>query len=436
MTMTTDDKELSRRQFMAFTAGSPLLAAAGVDLRSLRRLLGGNSREQAKALGLLQQVSQEPELIASPADALNVFDFEPVAKKKLPPAHWGYLATGSDGDETIRANREGYARWDLRVRRLVDTSKLDTSIQMLGVKWPTPIVINPVGSQRAFHPDGELAVARAAKNKNHLQVLSTVATSSIEDVIAARGAPVWFQLYHQDDWNQTKQIVKRVEHAGAPVVVFTADLLGGSNRETMLRERRSDTRTCTNCHQGGPPMPGISGRVNESRDNRRKPAIADLQPDTPIPEIGTPTWDFIKRLQDSTTMKVFIKGIVTKEDAEIAVHNGVNGMFVSNHGGRAENSTRATIASLPEVVEGVRGRVPVIVDGGVRRGTDIFKALALGATATGIGRPYIWGLASFGQEGVETVLALLRKEIEMIMRQAGTTSVKAITKAYIVPHGM
>jgi len=436
MTMTTDDKELSRRQFMAFAAGSPLLAVAGVDLESLRRLLGGNSRDRAKALGLLQQVSQEPELIASPAEALNVFDFEPVAKKKLPPAHWGYLATGSDGDETIRANREGYARWDLRVRRLVDTSKLDTSIQMLGVRWPTPIVINPVGSQRAFHPDGELAVARAAKSKNHLQVLSTVATSSIEDVIAARGAPVWFQLYHQDDWNQTKQIVKRVERAGAPVVVFTADLLGGSNRETMLRERRFDTRTCTNCHQGGPPMPGISGRVNESRDNRRKPAIADLRPDTPIPEIGTPTWDFIKRLQDSTTMKVFIKGIVTKEDAEIAVHNGVNGMFVSNHGGRAENSTRATIASLPEVVEGVRGRVPVIVDGGVRRGTDIFKALALGATATGIGRPYIWGLASFGQEGVETVLALLRKEIEMVMRQAGTTSVKATTKAYIVPHGM
>jgi 4-hydroxymandelate oxidase len=436
MTMTTDDKELSRRQFMAFAAGSPLLAAAGVDLRSLRRLLGGNSREQAKALGLLQQVSQEPELIASPADALNVFDFEPVAKKKLPPAHWGYLATGSDGDETIRANREGYARWDLRVRRLVDTSKLDASIQMLGVKWPTPIVINPVGSQRAFHPDGELAVARAAKNKNHLQVLSTVATSRNADVSAARGGPVWFQLYHQDDWNQTKQIVKRVERAGAPVVVFTADLLGGSNRETMLRERRSDTRTCTNCHQGGPPMPGISGRVNESRDNRRKPAIADLQPDTPIPEIGTPTWDFIKRLQDATTMKVFIKGIVTKDDAEIAVHNGVNGMFVSNHGGRAENSTRATIASLPEVVEGVRGRVPVIVDGGIRRGTDIFKALALGATATGIGRPYIWGLASFGQEGVETVLALLRKETEMVMRQAGTTSVKGITKAYIIPHGM
>lgn len=434
--MTIHDDKFSRRQFVAFAAGSPLLAAAGVDVDSLRRLFGGNSRARAKGLALLQQASQEPELIASAADALDVFDFEPVARKKLPPAHWGYLATGSDDDGTIRANREGYAHWDLRVRRLVDTSKLDTSVQMVGVKWPTPIVINPVGSQRAFHTEGEIAVARAAKTKNHLQVLSTVATSSIEDVIAARGAPVWFQLYHQEDWSQTKQMVKRVERAGAPVVVFTVDLLGGSNRETMLRERRSDTRTCTNCHQGGPPMPGATGRVNELRDNRRKPAIADLQPpDVPIPEIGTPTWEFIKRLQDATSMKVFIKGIVTREDAEIAVHNGVNGMFVSNHGGRAENSTRATVLSLPEVVAGVRGRVPVILDGGIRRGTDIFKALALGATATGIGRPYIWGLASFGQEGVETVLALLRKETQMVMRQAGTTSVKAITKAYIVPHG-
>ncbi|HEX8941507.1 MAG TPA: alpha-hydroxy acid oxidase [Gemmatimonadaceae bacterium] len=433
--MTMHNDPLSRRRFMAFAAGSPLLAVAGVDLESLRRLLGGNSRDRAKGLAIVQQASQEPALIASPADALDIFDFEPVARKKLPPAHWGYLATGTDDDATIRANREGYARWDLRVRRLVDSSRLDTSVQVLGVKWPTPIVINPLGSQRAFHPEGELAVARAAKTKNHLMVLSTVATTSLEDVIAARGAPVWFQLYHQQDWNQTKQMLKRAERAGAPAVVFTVDLIGGSNRETMLRERRFDTRTCTNCHQGGPPMPGISGRVDESRDNRRKPAIADLQPDTPIPEIGTPTWDFVKRLRDATTMKVFIKGIVTRDDAEIAVHNGVNGMFVSNHGGRAENSTRATIASLPEVVEGVRGRVPVILDGGIRRGTDVFKALALGATATGIGRPYIWGLASFGQEGVETVLALLRRETEMVMRQAGTTSVKAITRAYIVPHG-
>ena len=426
---------LSRRRFLTFAAGSPLLAAAGVDLQTLERLFGGGARDRAKGLTLVQQATQEPDLIASPGEALDVFDFEPVAKKKLPPAHWGYLSTGTDDDATVRANREGYARWDLRVRRLVDVSKVDSSVEILGVTWPTPVVINPLGSQRAFHPEGELAVARAAKTKNHLQVLSTVATTSIEDVIAARGAPVWFQLYHQQDWNQTKQMVKRAERAGAPVVVFTVDLIGGSNRETMVRERKSDTRTCTNCHQGGPPMPGATGRVNELRDNRRKPAIADLKPDEPMPEVGTPTWDFVKRLQDATTMKVFIKGIVTRDDAEIAVHNGVNGMFVSNHGGRAENSTRASVAALPEVVAGVRGRVPVFLDGGIRRGTDIFKGLALGATATGIGRPYIWGLASFGQEGVETVLALLRKEFEMTMRQAGTISVKRITKDYLVAHG-
>jgi isopentenyl diphosphate isomerase/L-lactate dehydrogenase-like FMN-dependent dehydrogenase len=433
--MSNSDDHLSRRRFLRFAAGSPLLAAAGIDLGALAALFEGGPRDRAKGLALLQQATQEPELIASAADALDVFDFEPVAKKKLPPAHWGYLSTGTDDDATIRANREGYARWDLRARRLVDVSKVDPSVEILGVKWPTPIVINPVGSQRAFHPEGELAVARAAKAKNHLQVLSTVATTSIEDCIAARGASVWFQLYHQEDWNQTKQMVKRAEHAGAPVVVFTVDLIGGSNRETMVRSRATDTRTCTNCHLGGAPMPGATGRVNELRDNRRKPAIADLKPDTPSPEVGTPTWDWVKRLQDSTSMKVFIKGIVTREDAELAMHQGINGIFVSNHGGRAENSTRATVLTLPEVVAGVRGRAPVILDGGIRRGTDIFKGLALGATATGIGRPYIWGLASFGQEGVETVLAILRKETEMTMRQMGTVSVKRITREHLVAHG-
>jgi len=166
------------------------------------------------------------------------------------------------------------------------------------------------------------------------------------------------------------------------------------------------------------------------RDNRRKPMLANFGPEL-NPEVGTPTWDYVKRLKDSTTMKVFVKGIVTREDAELAMQNGVDGLFVSNHGGRAENSLRATVTALPEVAQGVAGRAPVILDGGIRRGTDIFKALALGATATGIGRPYIWGLGAFGQEGVETVLALLRKEFELVMRQAGTTSVKQITRDYI-----
>ncbi len=425
--------DFSRRKFVRFLASSPLFAVAGVDHDTLRRLLGGTARDQSKAFGLIDQVTaQGATLIAAAGDALDVFDFEPVAKKKIPPAHWGYLITGTDDDATIQANRDAYQKWALRPRRLVDVSKLDTSLNLLGNKYDTPIVLCPLGSQRAFNPEGELAVARAAKAKNHLQVLSTVATTSIEDVTAARGAPVWWQLYATGDWNQTRAMIKRAEAAGAPAIVFTVDLLGGSNRETMFREGLLDTRTCAQCHAGGRPAPGVSGRVDD-RDNRRKPALAVPAPGTPIPEVGTPTWDYVKRIKDTTTMKVFVKGLVTPEDAELAIQHGASGIFVSNHGGRADNSLRGTIECLPDIVKQVRGRAIVELDGGVRRGTDIFKAMALGATAVGIGRPYIWGLGAFGQEGVEAVLAILRRELEIVMRQAGTTSLKQITPAYVLP---
>ncbi len=402
-----------RRRFLRYLAASPLLPYLNL------------------SPSWLAAQAQDEELIASAKEAINVFDFEPVAHKKLPVAHWGYLATGTDDDATIAANREGFTHYTLRMRRLIDVSKIDTSVNLLGVRWPTPIVINPVGSQKAFHPEGEIAVARAAKAKKHLQVLSTVTTSSVEDVIAARGEPVWFQLYHRQDWNQTRQMVKRAEAAGCPAVVFTVDLIGGSNRETLVRAGRRDTRKCETCHLGGNPTPGRTGRV-EDMDNRRRPFLADLAAGTPQPEVGTPTWEFVKRLRDTTSMKVLIKGIVTREDAELAMQYGASGLFVSNHGGRAENSQRATIDCVSEVVSGVNGRGAVIVDGGFRRGTDIFKALALGATAIGIGRPYIWGLAAFGQEGVETVLDILRAELELVMRQAGTTNIAKITRAYVV----
>lgn len=409
-----------RRGFLKYIAGSPLMAAAAGDITSLAQVI---ERLQGP---------QDPALIPTARHALNVFDFEPVAKKNIPVAHWAYMATGSDDDGTIRANREGFQRYELRMRRLVDVSKIDPSVEMIGTKWPTPIVINPVGSQRAFHREGELATARAAKAKNHLMVLSTVATTSVEDVTAARGAPIWFQLYHRQDWSQTREMLKRAERAGCPAVAFTIDLLGGSNRETMIRDGRLDTRTCTTCHIGGQPQPG--NLAVDLRDNRRKPALAGFPAGTNT-ETGTPTWEYVKRIKDATTMKVFLKGIVTREDAELAVENGVDGMFVSNHGGRAENSLRPTIACVAEVAEAVRGRAAIICDGGFRRGTDIFKALALGANAIGIGRPYVWGLGAFGQEGVEVVLELLRKELELTMRQAGTTSVAKITKDYVVARG-
>jgi len=363
------------------------------------------------------------DLIASAADALSVLDFEPVARAKLPPWHWAWLSTGGDDGATMRANREGYERYQIRARRLVDISKVDTSIQLFGRSWETPIFMSPVGGHRTYNPDGELATARAAKSKKHLQVLSTVTTTSVEEVNAARGEPVWFQLYQRDEWGQTRQLLKRVEAAGCPALVFTVDLLGGRNMEQFNRVFQRNRQQCGACHLNGQPL----------TDLRNRPMLNSLSTSAnPQPEIGSPTWDYVKRLKDTTGMKLLIKGIVTREDAELAIQNGVDGVYISNHGGRAESSLRPTVQCVPEVAAGVAGRAPILVDGGVRRGTDIFKALALGATAVGVGRPYMWGLASFGQQGVETVLDILRRELQLIMRQSGVTTISSITANYIV----
>jgi isopentenyl diphosphate isomerase/L-lactate dehydrogenase-like FMN-dependent dehydrogenase len=364
-------------------------------------------------------------LITSAGQALDVFDFERVARANLPPAHLGYLATGVDGDATLRANAAGFEHYSLRVRRLVGVADPDMSVTLFGTTWNSPIVLDPVGSQRAFHPDGELATARAARSRKHLQVLSTVTSNGVEDVNAARGEPVWYQLYPTDQWAVTQELVRRAAAAGCPVLVLTVDLQGGSNRVTMARSMRRDPRDCTACHK--------SSRTQLSGFITGKPMFKDL--DISAVTGLTPSdmnWGFIDRLRGIWPRKLMVKGIVTREDAEIAVGRGVDGIFVSNHGGRGEDSGRASIDSLPEVVEGARGRIPVIVDGGIRRGSDIFKALALGANAVGIGRPYIWGLASFGQEGVEKVLDILRAELATNMRQAGTRSLAEINRSYVV----
>jgi isopentenyl diphosphate isomerase/L-lactate dehydrogenase-like FMN-dependent dehydrogenase len=374
----------------------------------------------------MKAFGQDPDaIITSPGQALDVFDFERVARAKLPPAHFGYLATGVDGDETLHANRAGFANYAVRVRRLVDISRIDMSVNLFGTTWETPIFLDPVGSQRAFHPEGELATARAARSKKHLQFLSTVTSTGVEDVTDARGAPIWYQLYPTDQWAVTQALVRRAEAAGCPVLALTVDLQAGSNRLTAERSVPRDPRDCATCHVSRPPQ--------FLEELPRKPmfrgldvaAVTDL---TPI----NMTWDYIKRLRDIWPRKLIVKGIVTREDAELAVGHGLDGLVVSNHGGRAEDSSRATIESLGEVVAGIRGRVPVLVDSGFRRGTDIFKALALGATAVGIGRPYVWGLASFGQEGVERVLDILRTELMIAMSQAGTRSIAEINRSYVV----
>ena len=413
----------NRRRFLQFLAGSPLLATWGFGSEIVERLLSTIPDGRANLLERLQTLAQGTALIQSPDQALNVMEFEPVAQANLPPAHFGYLASGVDDDSTLRANREGFRKYEIRPRRLIDVRHVDTSIRLFSARWGTPIFLCPAGSQKAFHPEGEIATARAARAKGHLQILSGVSTTSVEDVNAARGMPVWYQLYPTDDVTVSHAIVKRAAAAGCPALVVTVDLNAGRNLETQLRSARRDSRQCGACH-----TPGVQGSV------RRKPMFdgLDLSKASDLSDPGM-TWDYVRRLHDvARTMKLVIKGIVTREDAALAVQHGLDGIVVSNHGGRADETGRSTIESLPEVLQAVAGRIPVMIDGGFRRGTDIFKALALGATAVGIGRPYLWGLAAFGQAGVEAVLSILRRELELVMRQAATTSVGKITRAHVV----
>lgn len=382
---------------LKFLLGSPLLSLAC-------------STEEKKA----EVVKVISDLIENPEDALDVFDFEKLAKSKLPTAHYGYLATGVDSDKTLQANRDAFDKVKLKMRRLIDPSGIDMSTNLFGRKYPTPIYVTPLGSQRAFHEDGELATARAAKAKDHLMVLSTVTTTSLEDVTKERGAPVWYQLYALNDWEATKDMIQRAEDSGSEVLVFTVDLAAGSNRVTLERMSRLDTRECKNCHS----------------DNRfdRKPMVSKKPG---IVFESKLTWNYVDRLKATTKLKLVIKGLETAEDAKLAMQHGADGIVISNHGGRASETGRGTLEALPEIAAVVNKKVPLLIDGGFRRGTDIFKALALGADAIGIGRPYIWGLSSFGQEGVEAVLQLLRDELEMVMGQAGTKTIREINRSYV-----
>jgi 4-hydroxymandelate oxidase len=390
-----------RRAFLRFLAASPLYVGLPLAGRAL---------------------SQAPDALVDKAgDALDVFDLEKVARQHIPPAHWGYLMTGVDGEETLAANRAAYGRWQLRTRRLVDLSKMDMSVELFGTRYASPIFLCPLGYQRAFQAEGEVAVARAAKARNTLQILSTVSSSSVNDVIKARGAPIWFQLYTTNDLDVAIKLVKQAEAAGCTAVAMTVDLPIGRNTETATRLARTDTRTCTSCH--GPSGPAMTGR----------PIFAAIESARPLVN-STPalTWDFIRRLKDATRMKVLVKGLESGEDAALAVKYCCDGVMVSNHGGRATETGRGTLESLPEVVAAVKGRIPVLVDGGVRRGTDALKALALGATAVGIGRPYIWGLGAFGQPGVERTLDLLNNELRLAMGGVGARSLREITPAALI----
>jgi len=391
---------MQRREFFSFLAGSAVLAP------SLRALAG--------------QIALSPDerhFITAIDQALQVTDFEEAARRIVPPAHWGYLSSGSDDNLTLQANLDGFRRWGLRPRVLADVSVTDTSTEILGEKWETPLFLCPVSSQRAFHLEGVQASAAAARQMRHRMILSNFSSSPIDDVSATLGAPPWQQLYMPQNWEDTERLVKRIEDAGVPVLVWTVDTIAGRNSPSTRRSFLSDTRNCTSCHTNGAGtfIPGSRPLYEELGISSRS---------------GPPdrTWAAFERLVGITSMKVVLKGIETAEDALLALEHGAAGIIVSNHGGRATETQRAAIDCLEEVVGAVGDKIPVFLDGGVRRGSDIYKAIALGAKGVGIGRPYIWGLAAFGQPGVEKVLEILRAEFLLTMRQMGTPKISEISK--------
>ena len=395
--------DVRRRDFLRWLAASPLLASAGC-IVTLEPLIAQEAPRRVF-----------DDIVQSAEDALDIWDLQRAAEVTVPPAHYGYIMTGVDGEETYANNRSALEQLRLRARRLVDVSNLDTSVNIFGRKWDTPIMIAPCGSQRAFHAEGELAVARAASSRQHLQTLSTVSSTAVEEVNEARGEPVWYQLYLSPvgpgSWEGATALMQRSQDAGCPTIVYTVDLQGGSNRVTLERYSRDDNRTCTNCHTPG------------GRAGGPKPMLRGLPRGTPDPGLGrSTTWETIPRLRDATNQKFIIKGIMTAEDAELCLRYGVDGIWVSNHGGRAEGSGQATIDALPEISEAISGRIPIVVDSGFRRGSDIVKGIARGATAVAVGRPYLWGLGAFGQEGVEKALDILTREMEITMRAVGAPS--------------
>jgi len=404
----SSDTSNARREFLKFLAASPYVAALGGVSAFLERT------------GLAQAAQQTSDVIKSPAEALNVLDFEEAAHRNIMPGHWAYMSSGVDDDGTLHANRDGYKHVQLRPRRLRDATKVDMRVELFGKVYDSPIFICPTSGGKAFHPDGELAVARAARARGTLQILSTSTSVPVEDITQALGHPVWQQLYAPTSWDACQKILRRVEATGVTVIALTVDNTTGRNSETFLRTRPKDTSHCSDCHESAA---GPAPRERPMYDGIDMTGIRNID--------ASMDWTFVDRLRKFWKGKFMIKGIDTREDAALCIEHGIDGIVVSNHGGRSTETLRATIAALPEVVAEVKGRIPVFVDGGVRRGTDVFKALALGAKGVGIGRPYLWGLGAFGQAGVDRVLEILQGELKLTMGNCGTRTVADITRAYV-----
>jgi isopentenyl diphosphate isomerase/L-lactate dehydrogenase-like FMN-dependent dehydrogenase len=351
-------------------------------------------------------------------EPLNVWDYERLAAERLGPGAWSYFAGGAEDERTLRWNVEAYARWRLRPRVLCDVSDVSTETTVLGTRVSMPLLVAPVAFQRMAHTEGEAGTARAAAAAGTLMCLSTIATATPADVAAAApGAPRWFQLYVFKDWKVTEALVQQAVEAGYSAVVLTADTPYLGRREGPLRT--------------GFAIP----------DDVRVPAVdaarGSLEPFSLVEHFAlfspAVSWRDVERLAEASRLPVVVKGVLTGEDARLACEHGAAAVAVSNHGGRQLDGVPATLEALPEVAEAVDGRVEVYVDGGIRRGTDVVKALALGARAALAGRAVIWGLAVEGEPGALRVLELLHDEIRLALALLGCTSPDGVSRAHVAP---
>jgi len=348
---------------------------------------------------------------------LNLAEIELAAREQLAPLAYEYYVGGANDEVTIRENRAAFERLSLRYRVLVDVSRRSTSTTVLGTSVDFPVLVAPTAFQRLACDEGEMATARAAAASGTVMILSTASTCTIEDV-GAIGGHLWFQLYVYADRGMTKALVERAEASGMRAIVLTVDAPMLGRRERDLRNRfhlPDGVRLANVPSSGSVPMPtghGESGLANHFASG----IDAAL------------TWKDVDWLRSITKLPVLIKGIVRGDDAARAVDHGAAGVIVSNHGGRQLDTAIASVRALPEVAEAVAGRAEVLLDGGVRRGTDVIKALALGARAVLLGRPVVWGLAVGGESGARRVLELLRAEVDLAMALCGCPSVDDISR--------
>ena len=354
-------------------------------------------------------------------DLVSVFDYEAAARATLPKMTYDYYASGANDEITLRENHAAYERIKLKPRVLVDTTKRDLTTIVLGQTIPMPIMVAPTAFHCMANPEGEVATARAAGKAGTIMMLSTLSTRSIEEVMTEATAPVWFQLYVYKDREATLSLVQRAESAGCTAIALTVDaqIWGRRERDIKNRFRLPKGLSIKNL------MPAGREQMPKEEADSGLAAYVAWQFDPTL------NWKDIAWLCAKSKIPVLLKGVLHPEDALLAIDHGAAGVIVSNHGARQLDTVPATIEALPAIVEAVDGKIEVLIDGGIRRGTDVLKAIALGAKAVGVGRPIIWGLAVDGEQGAKRVLDILRKDFELSMRLCGCTSIQEIKKALV-----